>query len=229
MKKILVLSNGLEENFYNYIQSKGYTIVKLQESSSTYKSIAKHPDIFSFSLGSKLIIAPEITKYFDENLKKHIIWGKSEIKEQYPDNICYNVARVGKFAIHNTEYTDPVIKEKLDCQWIHVNQGYTKCNTLIVNEDSLITSDQSIYKETVKEGLKCLLIRPEHIILKGLNYGFIGGASVKINQEIVFYGNISKHPDYSKIKKFIENRNLKIKFFEFPLEDIGSGVKLIIN
>lgn len=229
MKKVIVLANGLDETFYNYIQSKSYKIIKLKESSSAYKSIAKHPDIFSFSLGEHLIIAPEITEYFNEDLKRHLIWGKSEIKRQYPDNICYNVARVGRFAIHNTKYTDPVIKEKLDCHWIHVNQGYTKCNTLIVNEDSLITSDMSIYKETSKEGLNCLLIRPEHIILKGLDYGFIGGASVKIDDEIVFYGNISEHPDFPKIKDFIENRNLKIKFFEFPLEDIGSGVKLIIN
>jgi len=229
MEKVIVLANGLEESFYNYIQSKDYKVVKLKESNSTYKAIAKHPDIFSFSLGEQLIIAPEITRYFNEDLKKHLIWGKSEIKRQYPDNICYNVARVGKFAIHNTKYTDPVIKEKLNCQWIHVNQGYTKCNTLIVNEDSLITSDQSIYKETTKEGLNCLLIEPEHIVLRGLDYGFIGGASVRINDAIVFYGNISKHPDYPQIKKFIESRNLKIKYFEFPLEDIGSGIKLVIN
>lgn len=229
MKKIIVLANGLEEAFYEYVQSKDYQVVKIKESKSTYKAIAKHPDIFSFSLGDKLIIAPEITKFFNEDVKDKLLWGKSEIKRQYPGNICYNVARVGSFAIHNTKYTDPVIKENLNCQWIHVNQGYTKCNTLIVNDDSLVTSDRSIYKETTKEGLNCLLIRPEHIVLKGLDYGFIGGASVKIDNEIIFYGDISKHPDYPQIKEFIENRNLKIRFFEFPLEDIGSGVKLIIN
>ncbi len=229
MKKIIVLSNGLEESFYKYIQSKNYQIVKIKASKSTYQAIAKHPDIFAFSLGEKLIIAPEVTKYFDENLKDFLLWGKSEIKREYPGNICYNVARVGSFAIHNTKYTDPMIKEKLDCQWIHVNQGYTKCNTLIVNEDSLITSDKSIYKATINKGLNCLLIRPGDIVLKGLDYGFIGGASVKVNDEIIFYGDIRKHPDYPQIKEFIENRNLKIKFFKFPLEDIGSGIKLIIN
>jgi len=229
MEKIIVLANGLEESFYNYVQTKGYQVVKLKESNSTYQSIAKHPDIFSFSLGDQLIIAPEITKNFSEDIKNHLIWGKSKIKREYPGNICYNVARVGSFAIHNTKYTDPVIKERLECQWIHVNQGYTKCNTLIVNEDSIITSDKSIYKETIKEGLNCLLIRPENIILRGLDYGFIGGASIKINDEIVFYGNITNHPDYPQIKKFIECRNLKIKYFEFPLEDIGSGIELVIN
>ena len=229
MEKVIVLANGLEESFYHYFKTKNYQVVKLKASNSTYISIAKHPDIFSFSLGEQLIIAPEITKYFSEDVKKHLIWGKSEIKREYPGNICYNVARVGTFAIHNTKYTDPVIKERLNCQWIHVNQGYTKCNTLIVNDDSLITSDKSIYKATTKEGLNCLLIRPKNIILRGLDYGFIGGASVKVDDEIVFYGNVSKHPDYPQIKEFIESRNLKIKYFEFPLEDIGSGIKLVIN
>lgn len=229
MEKIIVLGNDLEESFYSYIESKDYKIIKINESKSTYKAIAKHPDIFMFSLGNQLIIAPEMTKYFDKEFKEALLWGKSKIKQEYPGNICYNVARVGSYAIHNTKYTDPLIKEKLDCQWIHVNQGYTKCNTLIVNEDSLITSDKSIYNETKKKGLNCLLIRPKHIVLKGLDYGFIGGASLKIADEIIFYGDICKHPDYLKIKEFISKRKLNIKSFQFPLEDIGSGIKLVIK
>jgi len=229
MQKIIVLADDLKETFYTYIESKGFRILKLKASKSTYKGIAKHPDIFAFSLGDQLVVAPEVRKYFSSDLKNRLIMGESEIKREYPGNICYNVAQVGSFGIHNTKYTDPLIKKTLDCEWIHVNQGYTKCNTLIVDDQSLITSDKSIFKETTKKGLVCLLIQPEHIVLKGLNYGFIGGTSMKINDEIVFYGDVTKHPDFSQIKKFIEKRNLKIKFFKFPLEDIGSGVKLVIN
>lgn len=229
MRKIIILSNDLEKNFYSYIKSKAFEIIKLKESKSTYKAIAKHPDIFTFSLGDQLVVAPEVINYFSSDLKNRLLLGKSEIKREYPGNICYNVAQVGSFGIHNTKYTDPIIKKKLDCDWIHVNQGYTKCNTLVVDDQSLITSDRSIYKETTKKGLDCLLIQPENIVLKGLDYGFIGGASIKINDEIVFYGDVTKHPDYFQIKQFIEKRNLKIKYFKFPLEDIGSGVKLVIN
>jgi hypothetical protein len=53
-------------------------------------------------------------------------------------------------------------------------------------------------------------------------YGFIGGCCGKIEDEFVFYGDITEHPDFEKIYNFINDRNIKIKWFDFPLEDIGS-------
>jgi hypothetical protein len=62
-----------------------------------------------------------------------------------------------------------------------------------------------------------------------MSYGFIGGCCGKIGEQLVFYGDISKHPDFERIYKFIKDRNIKIKWFDFPLEDIGSIIKLTIE
>jgi hypothetical protein len=71
-----------------------------------------------------------------------------------------------------------------------------------------------------------LLIDKGHIQLQGFDYGFIGGASGRIGDTIIFNGDITQHPDYEKIAAFIEDRDLKIKYFtEYPLEDIGSIIE----
>jgi hypothetical protein len=224
MKNIIFLASNLNNKFYRYIESLGYEIIKIEKSSNTYDSISNHPDIFVFSTGRKVIVDYSIYDELKSILGNCVIKGDSRVQKKYPNNIQYNVAKLGEYAIHNKAYTDRKIIENINCKWINVKQGYSKCNTLIVDDNSIITSDKGIYEETIKFGLKVLLIRPGDIILKGLNYGFIGGTSVRIENEIVFYGDIRKHRDYEKIEMFIENRNLKIKYFNFDLEDIGSCI-----
>ena len=59
--------------------------------------------------------------------------------------------------------------------------------------------------------------------LRGADTGFIGGASGRVDDEIVFNGDLSAHPNLKKITAFIEARGLGCKWFDsYVLEDIGS-------
>ena len=70
-----------------------------------------------------------------------------------------------------------------------------------------------------------LLISEGNIILPGFNTGFIGGCSGKLNDTVFFNGDLSKHPNFIKIKDYIENRGLKCLWFKgTPLTDIGSVI-----
>ena len=151
----------------------------------------------------------------------------SKIGSKYPANIIYNAACTGKFFLHNLKYTDPeLLKSASEMELINVPQGYTKCNTLIVDEDSIITSDEGIAK-SCSHKMNVLLVSPGHIKLQGFSYGFIGGASGRIDNTIYFNGDLSSHPDHKKITDFIKARDLDIKYFsEYPLEDIGSIIAL---
>jgi len=229
MKNIIFISENLNKEFYKYIEKYDYEIVKIKKSTNTYESISSHPDIFVFSTDKKIIVDESIYKNLKNKFGDIIIKGDSIVSNKYPNNIFYNVAKVGEFAIHNVKYTDKKIIDYSNFKWINVNQGYSKCNTLVVDDNSIITSDIGIYKEVIKVGINALLIRPGHVILKGLDYGFIGGTAVRINNEIIFYGNIEQHPDYNKISEFIKSRNLNIKSFQFELEDIGSCIKFKRN
>lgn len=172
-----------------------------------YPQIASHADIYMCRLDDEVIHAKA-----------------DELGYSYPDNIAFNAACTGRYFIHNTAHTAKHLLDAARAKGMHiidVKQGYTKCNTAIIDETSVITSDKGICK-AASPHLDVLLIRPGHIILTGFNYGFIGGTCGRVGDEIIFNGNISAHPDYNEIRAFIENRGLNIKYFDYPLEDIGS-------
>ena len=229
-----------------YLEQQGHIIRIVEMSDITYKPVSSHPDIYMCSMGPG----------------RPVFFGCPEkIGSKYPENIIYNAACTGKYFIHNTKYTDSEllehiksqvitsVKEAENIEIIDVPQGYTKCNTLIVDEYSIVTSDVGIYNScygrppftdadssaeydknflsmSSTSQLEVLLIEKGYIKLMGFNYGFIGGASGRVGDTIIFNGDITQHPDYEKIAAFIEGRGLKIKYFaEYPLEDIGSIIE----
>ena len=149
----------------------------------------------------------------------------SKVGQKYPGDCIYNAASTGRFFIHNTNITDPELLDaakahQLDI--IHVRQGYTKCSCVVVDENSIITSDAGIAR-ACRNKMDCLLISPGHVILEGYDYGFLGGASGRLEDTIIFNGDLQAHPDREKIRSFITERGLKIKYFDsYPLTDIGS-------
>ncbi len=58
---------------------------------------------------------------------------------------------------------------------IKVRQGYIRCNTLALDDNTFITSDRGIEKALLKEGMLTFFLNPCNITLKGYKNGFIGG------------------------------------------------------
>ena len=52
-------------------------------------------------------------------------------------------------------------------------------------------------------GINVLLVEPGFVKLRGADTGFIGGASGRVDDEIVFNGDLSAHPNLKKITAFI--------------------------
>ncbi len=82
---------------------------------------------------------------------------------------------------------------------------------MVVDRRSIITSDRSIHKSAQENSVESLLICEGHIVLRGYNHGFIGGASGKSGDTIFITGTIDHHPDRDKIYNFIETRGKSIK------------------
>jgi len=74
--------------------------------------------------------------------------------------------------------------------------------------------------------VEVLTVREGHVLLPGFDTGFIGGASGRVGDEIIFNGDLSAHPDFEKIRDFIQCRGLKVRYFPgLPLTDIGSIIE----
>ncbi len=109
--------------------------------------------------------------------------------------------------------------------FIHVKQGYAKCNICPVTERAFITSDKGIATVCAKFGFDVLLIESGFIQLEGFDTGFIGGASFKISQsEMAFTGSLNLHPSKAQIEAFLNRYGVKpIYLTEQEIFDIGSA------
>lgn len=222
---------GLEDDF----KKMNIFPIFVDPCTDLYPSISCHPDIQCHPLGgNRVVIAPNVSESLKNQLIQHdfeIIVGNTRLESNYPNNIAYNVARIGEFAFHNKMYTDPILKAELLAQgvkFIHVNQGYTKCSVSIVDEHSIITSDRGIARAAIEVGLNVMIMKPGFIQLPGLNYGFIGGATGLLSRNSLgLVGNWQSHTDSRDIEIFLEGRGkTPVTLGKFSFLDIGSIIPL---
>ena len=195
-----------------------------------YKPVNTHPDMQIHFVSKRIaVVAPSAYEYYREMLPEGIILytGAKDPDGTYPGDCAYNVAKVGKKVIGNLTYTDVVIKKlytEFGFEFINVRQGYTKCNLCVVDENSVITEDEGLYKILTENGIDVLKIPSGEVLRKNFDYGFIGGASGFIeHKKLAFCGNISKCSYFKDLQYFIESRKVDIICLsQTKLKDFGS-------
>ncbi len=234
VKTVLVdgrISTDIEHNLRNL----GIDIIKSPYCKELYPAISYHPDILMHLVNSNtMVVAPNVYDYFNtyfENTEIDIIKGDTELTRNYPGNVAYNIGRIGKYVIHNFNYTDKLTLkylEKDNLSFIHVKQGYSKCSISIINEKAIITADRGIAKALEKYDFDVLCVCPGYIKLPGFDYGFFGGISGLINyNELAFTGHLRYHPDYKKIINFLKKHEVKPVFLDQGIpKDIGSIIPI---
>lgn len=235
-KVVLAIVDGrISDNLGKGLTANGIQIIKTKLHPSLYSSVAFHPDMFLHHIGGKSIIyAPGTSKETIMELERYgfqLIRGETKLTNKYPGNISYNAARVGRFVFHNTNYTDSILKKfylELDVELVHVNQGYAKCAISVVDENSIITMDRGIAKIAEKKGLNVLVVEETNILLKGLDYGFIGGSTGLVGKNIwAVAGNFETLESSLKIKEFLYNKDKKIiSLSDQQVVDIGSIIPI---
>lgn len=230
------ISCEIEKNLVNL----GVTPVKIRgfENFGETHPLNYHPDMFCFNLEkNKWIFYEEIykkNKKITDKLNLDIIMAENPVSCEYPHDIGLNAAMFGDNLICNIERTNEKILDyakQTKKNIIGVKQGYAKCSVCIVDESSIITSDESVYKKASQNNINVLLIQKGHINLDGYDCGFIGGCSGLINKnKLAFTGNIKLHPDYENIKSFCGGRGVEaVSLSKEKLYDYGSIFKQIIN
>lgn len=209
--------------------SKIDKVVKTKPNLQIMDGINAHPDLLIRPLNTDtLAVDDENLSYYSSIFKDKKIIPIKNIKSPYPNHVKLNFAIYQNLFIHNLNYTDTEVYQyyhERKYEFIHVKQGYTKCN-LVVGKNCLITSDVNIY-EKLKSKTKILLIEHKQIKLRGFNYGFIGGTSGIIKDTLYFTGSLDKHSSSEKIIDFLETNNEKYKFItNGELVDIGSIIEI---
>jgi len=229
---VIVDKNAPEEFFENLKKLKIEAIPSF-EMPELSGAVATHPDMQIYHLGGKeAVCARSAFFYYNRYLEPlgiKLSIGDSEMGSNYPNDIAYNVLRVGNRAFSKTSHTEPKIKSMLtkgNVRIIDVAQGYTKCAVCVVGENAVITADAGLERIFKECGIDTLKIDEGGIELKGMDYGFIGGCSGLIAPDLlVFCGNIEKHPSYRRIKDFTAKYGVNIlSLCRGNLLDIGSVI-----
>ena len=218
-------------------------VIFINPTSVTYNSISSHPDIFFFQKDDALIYAPNAPKRIIKELKKRkikLIEGKKEVGKKYPETVPYNAVGIGNLLIHNLKHTDETILSSYK-NHINVNQGYTRCNLLALNENAFITSDVGIFnavnsQQTTDNSLypheslvetygrtSVLYIDPKQIKLEGQKNGFFPGCCGVWKNNLIVCGSTKNLKEKAELDKFLKENNFNlIELYDGELIDVGS-------
>ena len=207
-------------------------VLFINPTSVTYNSIASHPDIFFFQKDDALIYAPNAPKRIIKELKKRkikFIEGKKEVGKKYPETVPYNAVGIENLLIHNLKHTDETILSSYE-NHINVNQGYTRCNLLALNEKAFITSDLAISRQlsavnsqSQSSTVKVLYIDPKQIKLEGQRNGFFPGCCGVWKNNLIVCGSTKNLKEKSELDKFLKDNNFNlIELYDGELIDVGS-------
>ena len=228
MKKLLVGQN-IPPKCKDALLQMGYNVIPLPPFSRLQKGVSTHADMLVFKGKNGLFVHED---YYNENedlfesLGVNIIKSDENIGDKYPRDILFNAVVSGDTLFSNTEYTSRLIKEETERR-VKVKQGYTACSTCRLNDTAFITADEGLYNTYKQNGIDVLLIEKGHVELTFYDCGFIGGASVRLDECVCFFGRIEEHPSYGSIKRFAEKHGVNIiSLSDEKLLDLGGAVLL---
>lgn len=234
-RKAVILDYRTSIEIINKLQSLGLDTILSCPCENLPWQVNGHPDLMYHKISKELgCIALNCFGHFIKEFTQHrkilrnriFIKGESAFGSQYPEDIHYNVLRMGNFAFGKLSAIDNRLRAvllKQGVEFVEVNQGYAKCSVAVTSKTSAITSDKGIARELEIRGMRVLLLEPGGIDLPGYEYGFIGGASGLIENKFFLTGRFLDEDINKKVESFVmENGSEMIYLSEGKIIDIGS-------
>jgi len=239
----LVIIDAKAHEYFAALEKLGISLIETKPRNDIDSRISTHPDMQICHLGQNRFLSEEgLSGYYIQEIEKYIsskhcekINKRVDVKElstrkgiykSYPEECILNTVVENDWII--AHYKNELFQNE-EKNIIRVRQGYVKCSVCIVSDNAIITSDKSIEKSALLNGIDVCYVTNDSIQLKGYNYGFIGGTCGKISKsKIVFFGDVDTHPDANKIISFCEKYNVEcISLSNGPLQDFGSLIPII--
>jgi len=230
-KPLVIADKRLPLPAKNVLKSFG-ELQTLETSGFVYKSISGHPDIFMCRGAEGVVVAPGMPEQLMGAIQHSgtsVFIGESNPGKTYPESARYNAVVTDEYIIHNLKITDPAIfKTFPGRKHLHVNQGYTRCNLLALDDSHFITSDHGIEKTLMAKGKIILFADPAPVKLKGQPYGFFPGCCGMMEKEVLISGSLKFHPQGEEISEFLVSAGFGYKeLYEGALTDVG-GIFVIL-
>lgn len=214
----------------------GFEAIAVPGNQNVDERLSSHCDLSLFYPGGDIIFCADYISgsSFSDKLSQiglNIEYIDEKQGELYPKDALLNICTVGGRYIFNPKVSSAKAVTFLNGQGrepVPVRQGYARCSSCVVSDNAIITADSGIARACMNKGMDVLKINPGYIVLEGFEYGFIGGASFKISDDILcFTGQLESHPDKADILSFVDSHSVKPVFLtDYPIFDIGGVILL---
>ena len=226
----LLMGERYKSRIAQSLAALGVDVFWLPDNPQIDDRLAGHADLSVFVSNGKAVVAPEEYLYIVNYLTN---MGYSVIRAavqgaDYPRDAGLCLCDTGKYTIYNPKTVDPAAAAIISGNPVVTAQGYTKCAACVLNDDTIITSDAGVSRAAKNAGMDVLEITSGYIQLDGFDYGFIGGASFKLNDHTVaFTGTLDEHPDKDRMLAFLASHGQTPVFLtRDPIFDIGGAIAL---
>lgn len=225
----IIVSDQVHATLYNQLKKVGM-IHRIIPTSFTYPAIADHADIYCAVIGSYLVLHSSQSHLLKEGINHQFVMMEEELLgHDYPHSALMNAVAIGDRVFHHKKACASAVRSVVERQGftlVHVNQGYTRCNTLVLHNKErtgVITEDRGLAKIYVQQGYDVLRIKPSSVQLEGLNHGFLAGTAGVHGRTVYMNGDLSRHEEGDRVRGFIGEYGYElVEAKGEPLVDIGS-------
>ena len=229
------IDKAIERSLLGYADK----LIKLPPFPALAAPVASHPDMLLWSFERVIVThegySPLAKAAFDElgSLGYEIRFSRERVTSIYPEDIRLNCAVVGRHVIANTKYASQTIAnvaKRNGLLMLDVKQGYARCSVCLLGQEGALTADKGLKTALEELGIPVMMIQSGNILLDGYSYGFIGGASLVIDKNVIFFGNVARHPEGERILEFVRSYGYTAEYpEEMTLTDLGSAAVIEID
>lgn len=212
------------------LEKRGISVLRVRRADNLPEPICSHADLQVLPLGKDLIAVNEqqtglIASLEEEGFR---VIRVGEFGKEYPWDCRLNLLPLDDRLMGNIRVIPQEIVFLGGFSAVNVRQGYTRCSSVLIDSNTVITDDTSIGETLLNFAKYSVIMKQKEILLEGYDHGFIGGTCGKISDTaLAFAGRIPGSEFGELLKSTLEG--LGVSFCELgdsSLRDIGGIVPL---
>ena len=212
------------------LEKRGIKVLRVRRADNLPEPICSHADLQVLPLGGDLAAVNEQQEELIGELEKEgfRIIRVGEFGKEYPHDCRLNLLPIDHMLMGNTRVIPQELLVLGGFSAVNVRQGYTRCSSVLIDDNTVITDDVSIGETLLNFAKYSVIMKQKEILLEGYDHGFIGGTCGKISSSVLaFAGRIPGSEFGELLKSTLEG--LGISWCELgdpALRDVGGIVPL---
>ena len=231
VKRVFV-SQLMPDSLISELNDMGIRTYKLGKTKNISSELTFHPDILLNNFRKGRWMCENNAEYLPTDIpRRMILESDCELGNIYPYECLFNNFRIGKALIcgKSADYLIKAYARYDEYRIVYVIQNYTKCCTIPINQNAVITCDYYVGRTLRFNGLDVLTVNDsDDIGLRGFSHGLLGGCAGMLSDKLLgFTGNLNKYANGNEIRDFCANHGVDAySLSSEPMYDYGGILPL---